>query len=187
MRAVGLSAGDAKLPELVARLTSEMEAAGLRDMRGEGFDLKELSWRLDVILLGADGSESHHSVEVAEPLAETAQRSLQQIIRSEAPAAVQVASAGLFVSAPVPHFRFEEKPLTGEGVAVAETGRRQVFAASGAPPVEVPVLDLEKMQPGHGLSGPALLESSKTTVWVAPGWNAAIDRFANLMLTRAQA
>lgn len=187
MRAVDLSVGDATLPEVVARLTSEMQAAGLRDMRGEGFDLKELSWRLDVILLGADGSESHHSVEVAAPLAETAPRSLQQIILSEGPAAVQVASVGLFVSAPVPHFRFEEKPLTGEDVAVAETGRRQVFTASGAPPVEVPVLDLEKMQPGHGLSGPALLESSKTTVWVAPGWNAAIDRFANLMLTRAQA
>lgn len=184
MRAVGLPAGAPQLLQSVGALVAEMKEAGLRDMRGEGFDLRSLTWRLDAILLCADGSETHCSAEVADPLAETALQSLHEAIAAQAPDAVQLTSVGLFVSAPVPHFRFEEKPLSGGDVVTARTGRREIFISADAPPVEVSVFDLERMQPGHALSGPSLLESNKTTVWVAPGWNAAIDRFANLMLTR---
>lgn len=184
MRAVGLPADAPQLLQAVSKLVAEMKEAGLRDMRGEGFDLESLTWRLDAILLCADGSETHCSAEVADPLAEAALQSLHQAIATQAPDAVRLTSVGLFVSAPVPHFRFEEKPLSGGDVAKARTGRREIVIEAGAPPVEVSIFDLERMQPGYSLSGPALLESSKTTVWVAPGWNAAIDRFANLMLTR---
>ena len=52
------------------------------------------------------------------------------------------------------------------------------------PAADVPVFDLERLCPGHALTGPALLESDKTTIWVAPGWQARIDRFANLLLTK---
>jgi N-methylhydantoinase A/acetophenone carboxylase len=185
MRAVGLSEGDPQLLQKVGALVAEMKEAGLRDMRGEGFDLARLSWRLDAIMCRPDGSEARCSADVSDPVEPTALRTLHDVIVTEVPDAVKFASIGLFVSAPVAHFRFEEKPMSGDDIATARTGRREIVTLADAPPVAAPVFDLERMQPGHSLSGPALLESSKTTVWVAPGWEAGIDRYANLMLTRA--
>ncbi len=185
MRSVGLAAGDPRLRQTVGALVAEMQDAGLRDMRGEGFDLQNLSWRLEAILRSADGREMHCSAEVADPLSPAALQALHEAIVAQAPDAREFASVGLFVSAPVAHFRFEEKLLSQENAATARTGERKIVIAADAPPALTPVFDLERMQPGHGLAGPALLESSKTTVWVAPGWQAEIDRFANLMLTRA--
>lgn len=183
LRAVDAGPDDPTLRETVAGAVAEMHGAALRDMRGEGFDTDSLSWQMDAILRRADGSEGRIRIDVANPLSEAAGKTLHEAIMAQMPDAAVMSAVGLFVSAPVPHFRFEEHPLVTTPVETAQTGMREVATEAGAAPHEVRVFDLERMQPGHALHGPAILESAKTTVWVAPGWNAAVDRFSNLMLT----
>ncbi|MFC5739844.1 hydantoinase/oxoprolinase family protein [Sinirhodobacter huangdaonensis] len=183
MCAVEAEGGTPGLRERVAGLVAGMQATALRDMRGEGFDPDSLSWHLNAILRRKDGSEAQVSVEVADPLAAAALATLHEAIAARVPDAAQFATVGLFASAPVPHFSFAERSLGAPAADAAQTGRRAVICGPG-PAAEVPVFDLEQLCPGHALTGPALLESDKTTIWVAPGWQARIDRFANLLLTK---
>lgn len=183
LRAVDMRPDDQALPETVEGVLRDMQGAALRDMRGEGFDTASLSWQMDAILSREDGSEGRVRVDVVNPLSAEARQTLHEAIRRDVPDAVALGAVGLFVSAPVPHFRFEEQPLTPAASETARLGVREVVTEGGAAPHEVRVFDLERMVPGQALTGPALLESSKTTVWVAPGWSAAVDRYSNLMLT----
>ena len=43
----------------------------------------------------------------------------------------------------------------------------------------------EKMKPGMKVSGPCLVESDQTTVVVEKGWGLKIDRFNNILLSKA--
>ena len=37
---------------------------------------------------------------------------------------------------------------------------------------------------GHRVAGPAILEQIDTTVWLEPGYQAVVDAFGNLILSR---
>ncbi|TDE36302.1 hydantoinase/oxoprolinase family protein [Antarcticimicrobium sediminis] len=183
LRAVNAGREDPVLRDTVKAAVGDMQAAALRDMRGEGFDTASLLWQLDAFLRRADGTEGRIRVDVSDPTAEPAHAALHAAILAQMPDAVEMNAVGLFVSAPVPHFTFEERPETSSDASSAQTGLRDVVVAADGARGRVPVFDLERMEPGHVCVGPVLLESAKTTVWVAPGWTAAIDRFSNLILT----
>ena len=183
LRAVNAGPDDPALRATVQGAVRDMHGAALRDMRGEGFDTASLSWKMDALLRRADGSEGRVRVDVTDPLSVEAHGTLHEAILEQVPDAAEMSAVGLFVSAPVPHFRFEEQPETDRVVTSAQTGSRDVVTGADGARETVPVFDLDRMAPGHALDGPAILESAKTTVWVAPGWAAAIDRYANLMLT----
>ncbi|MDX2484141.1 MAG: hydantoinase/oxoprolinase family protein [Pseudodonghicola sp.] len=183
LRAVNADREDPALRNTVKAAVGEMQAAALRDMRGEGFDTASLLWQLDAFLRRADGTEGRVRVDVSDPTAEPAHAALHAAILAQMPDAIEMNAVGLFVSAPVPHFSFEERPETGSDASSAQTGQRDVVVAADGARGRVLVFDLERMEPGHVCVGPVLLESAKTTVWVAPGWTAAIDRFSNLILT----
>jgi N-methylhydantoinase A len=51
--------------------------------------------------------------------------------------------------------------------------------------VSTPVLARDALAGGQTFAGPAIVEQYDTTTFVAPGWRAHIDTFANLMLTRS--
>ena len=44
------------------------------------------------------------------------------------------------------------------------------------------VYDGELLEPGHGFSGPAVVESSGSTTVVHPGNNARVDAYGNLVI-----
>lgn len=181
--AIDAEGGAPGLRERVAGMIAGMQANALRDMRGEGFDLDSLSWKLNAILRRKDGSEAQVSVEVADPLSPVALDALHEAISTRVPDAAVVATVGLFASAPVPHFSFGEHVMGSPDPLSAQTGTRPVVCGPGVTS-DVKVFDLIRLTPGHTLEGPALLESDKTTIWVAPGWTARIDRFANLLMTK---
>jgi len=62
------------------------------------------------------------------------------------------------------------------------TTRPVVF--DGAP-TECPIYDRSRLQPGDRLAGPAIVEEFGSTTVVFPGLSLDVDRFANLILTRA--
>jgi len=51
--------------------------------------------------------------------------------------------------------------------------------------VETPAYDWDRMEPGHRVAGPALIDDKTTTVLVLPGFSCEVDAYRNLVL-RAQ-
>ena len=74
---------------------------------------------------------------------------------------------------------------TGQASADVETARRGsracLFDANPAR-LDTPVYDWDRMQPGHKVSGPALIDDKTTTVLVLPGFTCEVDPYRNLVL-----
>ena len=49
---------------------------------------------------------------------------------------------------------------------------------------EIPCYDGDRLQPGHVVQGPAVIEESQTTLLVPPNWNMTIDAYRNYILRR---
>ena len=61
--------------------------------------------------------------------------------------------------------------------------RREVYFA-GEGRRATPVFARAALKPGNRLAGPALIEQYDSCTLVAPGWDAIVDRFGNLLLTK---
>ena len=48
--------------------------------------------------------------------------------------------------------------------------------------METPVYDWDRMEPGHRLDGPALIDDRTTTALVLPGFACEVDAYRNLLL-----
>jgi N-methylhydantoinase A len=69
----------------------------------------------------------------------------------------------------------------------APVERREVWFGQGAPrAVETPFFEREDLDAGQRLRGPAMVVQMDCTTVVAPGWQAEVDAFGNLVLTRAK-
>ncbi|WP_205695445.1 hydantoinase/oxoprolinase family protein [Conexibacter sp. SYSU D00693] len=78
-----------------------------------------------------------------------------------------------------------ELPAPTHDVDAARKGQRDCWwPRAGFEPT--PVYDHDLLGPGHRVEGPAVLEGRDTTVVVAPGWSAAMDRHGFLMLTKEE-
>lgn len=79
---------------------------------------------------------------------------------------------------------FPALPSASESVEKAVKSRRPVrFGASSA---ECPVYDGEKLQAGHEIDGPALIEHATTTIKISPGWQGRTDEIGNLLIWRQE-
>lgn len=72
-------------------------------------------------------------------------------------------------------------PATGD-VAAAIIGTRNVWLPEMGEVVNVPLYDRERLQPGHTVKGPAVVEQMDSTTLVLPAQTATVDAFLNLML-----
>ncbi len=90
---------------------------------------------------------------------------------------VELVNLRAAVSAPAPLTRLP--PWRGGGAA-RPLGRFSVHGI-GAP---VPCFRRESLAAGVRLIGPAILVEALATSWLAPGWNAEVDEFGNLLLGR---
>ena len=64
----------------------------------------------------------------------------------------------------------------------ALTERRAVY--DGRAFVATPVFTREGLQPGDSFSGPAVVEQYDATTYIAPGWSAHVDPYANIVMDR---
>lgn len=73
--------------------------------------------------------------------------------------------------------------LAGPDAAAAVLGHKPVWFAGQFTPTTL--YDRQKLQPGNRFSGPALVFQYDTTLVIPPGWQTAVDQYANLVLTYA--
>ena len=73
-------------------------------------------------------------------------------------------------------------PLAPAGKKASAHGKRRVFHDGRY--VEAPVYLRRELSRGQTILGPAIIEQEDTTVWVLPGWQAAIDKVSNVVISR---
>lgn len=76
--------------------------------------------------------------------------------------------------------RLTKAPATDTPVEVALRGHRRAFF--GGKMIDAPIYDGRLLEPGHKLSGPALVDTPTTTVLVPPTFTCELDPYRNLVL-----
>jgi N-methylhydantoinase A len=131
-----------------------------------------------------------HSVEVQLPEGEIAGDTVREIVerfhesyereytyRLDAP--VEFVGVHVVASAEVGKLVPEKLPVTGADVASARTGVRDVdYELAGVHTADI--YDGAALEPGMAFTGPAIVETSGTTVVVHPGDHVRIDDYGNL-------
>ena len=88
---------------------------------------------------------------------------------------VDITTVRLRAVAPSPRVAFPE--IAG-GPSPAPRGRRRVFVAGQW--TNAALYDRSALRAGNRIAGPAIVEQEDTTVWLAPGWEAAVDAVGSL-------
>jgi selenocysteine lyase/cysteine desulfurase len=87
---------------------------------------------------------------------------------------------------PIERPQIAERPATASGTP-AERSRRPVCFDAAAGYVDTGVHWRPDLEPGHVVTGPAVVEEYGSTVPLHPGWTARVDGFGNLVVTAAPA
>jgi N-methylhydantoinase A len=74
---------------------------------------------------------------------------------------------------------------TGTSVDAARKGTRRANHRESGGTLEWTVYDRERLQPGHRIAGPAIIEEPTATTIVSPGKEAEVDTIGNLVLNRS--
>ena len=96
----------------------------------------------------------------------------------------RLTTVSLRVRAEIPRYAMAKYPPVTHGIEKALKGRRKVFLPADGGADELSVYDGERLENGHRIAGPALVETEHSTLLVAAGWKAAVDRYHNTILTR---
>ncbi|OGA90363.1 MAG: hypothetical protein A3G27_09550, partial [Betaproteobacteria bacterium RIFCSPLOWO2_12_FULL_66_14] len=88
----------------------------------------------------------------------------------------------LKVTAPRRPVEMASNAKASSGVETARRGSRSCLFEGSPARVDTPAYDWDRMEPGHRLSGPALVDDKTTTVLVPPGFNCEVDAYRNLLL-----
>ncbi|MFA7282094.1 MAG: hydantoinase/oxoprolinase family protein [Sterolibacterium sp.] len=172
----------------MAQAIAEMRVRAEQDMRGEGFAAESLYWTVELIVQGSEADNEARLTAASdffrEPQAIATLAEQARLALGEKTGHVPViTSVGLFARAGVPHFKMTAKPGTGRKLQDAQKSQRDIYQGAGRN-IKVPVYDRDRLECGHQIDGPALVESVQTTIWVAPGWQLTVDQYQNAVLER---
>lgn len=161
----------------VDKMWSEAE----RDMRGEGFPKDRIVAELELMVqpqndgtdlkVPADADFYKHPEKIAAMVNRIGESNNDEVMLN---------TVSLLARAAVTHYEIRTVDKAKQDVLEAKKGLRPVFMGTGYQ--EVPVYDRGKLTYGHDITGPALVESVHTTIYVATGWRITIDPYNNAIL-----
>ncbi|MGD2124808.1 MAG: hydantoinase/oxoprolinase family protein [Desulfobacteraceae bacterium] len=162
-----------------------MRREAQRDMRGEGFSPSQVIEELELFISDSKGQQEIKLTEATDffmdkgkvkDIAAQARKALSS------KGQVTLKMVGLMVQAPVPHYRVTETPQSEHPVESARRGSRAVFLDSAEGGKGTPVYEWAKLQNGHQILGPVVIESEHTTLLVRSGWKLEIDQYRHAIL-----
>ena len=95
----------------------------------------------------------------------------------------EVVTLRVRATAPGARLALPEQPLVGPDATPARLADRPIWFDADAPSIAA-CYRRDRLAAGNRFAGPALVLQYDATVLVAPGWDAAVDTFGNLWLTR---
>ena len=100
-------------------------------------------------------------------------------------AGIEAVTFRVRASAATPKPRLTAAALTTEIAVEAELGTRPVYWTGPAKVIDTPAYKGESLVPGNRVPGPAVIETSDTTVVIHPGRDATIDAYGNVEIELA--
>lgn len=97
---------------------------------------------------------------------------------------VELVSLRLISLGLVPQAKLSPGKVTGRTVEQAKTGVRKVFFGRRHGLLNTDIYDREALEPGHKISGPAIVEQLDTTTVIHPEQEATVDGYQNLIMTK---
>jgi N-methylhydantoinase A len=79
-----------------------------------------------------------------------------------------------------PHIKLRQHTGASGGPTAAIVGQRQVYWSRGASAQPTPIYDRAKLQPGHEMIGPAIVDQLDATTLIGPGQHTRLDEYRNL-------
>ncbi|GHF14054.1 5-oxoprolinase [Kordiimonas sediminis] len=176
--------------DLLDKLVSKSWQEAVRDMRGEGFGEDALTGELQLFVKSKGGDKE---VLIPAPLGfykdnaalDVVLKLAQETLAAEGEnpdAALSLETLAVRVSAEISHYVTSEMPVTADDPAQAVKAHRPLYIASKSSFADVPVYDRDKLGCGAAISGPAIVESDKTSILVPEGWKMTLDTFNNAVL-----
>ncbi|GAB7386408.1 hydantoinase/oxoprolinase family protein [Bacillaceae bacterium] len=176
--------GEGVFPQLSEKVEAMKKVAYL-DMRGEGFRAEEVQFEIEVECILPDENTRRifplpQPLLPSESIYEEWNEHLKQICALQKCDRLHVEVVRLRAQVAVPHYVLPELPFTDAPVESAQKGMRRI--GWHGEECEAAVYDLAKLQPGHRVSGPAIVESDDTTIIVPPYAAYRIDQHLNGIL-----
>ncbi len=168
---------------------ASMHKEAMRDMRGEGFAPENTNAELGLLVKSAGGGPEIQLTVSGDCLGDPARikkdaHTLLQSSGDHVAGEWWLTTVSLRVRAEIPHYTMAEYPPSIRGADHSLKGRRKVFLSPDGGAYEISVYDGSRLENGHQIEGPALVETEHTTLLVAAGWKVAVDRYHNTILTR---
>jgi N-methylhydantoinase A len=95
---------------------------------------------------------------------------------------VELVSLRLVSLGLVPQAKLFPGKTTGRSVESARTGQREVFFGKEHGTLATSVYHRDPLEPGHQISGPAIIEQLDTTTVIQPEQEATVDEYRNLII-----
>jgi N-methylhydantoinase A len=99
---------------------------------------------------------------------------------------VELVSLRLISLGIVPQAKLSPGKVSGRAVEQATTGTRKVFFGKQHGMLNTQVYRREALEPGHRLSGPAIVEQLDTTTVIHPEQEVTVDDYRNLIMRNKQ-
>jgi N-methylhydantoinase A len=99
---------------------------------------------------------------------------------------VELVSLRLISLGLVPQAKLSPGKVSGRKVEQANIGARKVFFGKGHGMLSTQIYSREALEPGHKISGPAIVEQLDTTTVIHPEHQAIIDEYRNLIMREKQ-
>ncbi len=173
------SKGEASNPMALRTLIDQMRNRVLLDVAGEGFDPKDVTLEVELVVDGKRSSIGAGNSEIDKVLSAKGHDRRSGAVAVTARLVEQVT-----VTATAPVARYEPPKLTGKAHAPSSSSTRSVLFGSGR--ADARIYDWDRLEAGAKVKGPAVLEGSANTCTVPPGWKLDVDGYGNGILRRTR-
>ncbi|HEY2044771.1 MAG TPA: hydantoinase/oxoprolinase family protein [Jatrophihabitans sp.] len=175
---------------------AELTRTGAQALRKEGFadtehrfvrtaDLRYFGQAFEVRVPVADGELTPERLDEVAAAFHAAHRTLYGYdFRDDDSQQVEWVNLRVSAIGPIQRPELRALPARGGDVERARTGSRQVCFDDEY--VETPLYWRDDLAPGDALAGPAVIEEFGSTVPLHPGFDARVDDFGNLIITRQE-
>ncbi len=171
-----------------------LEEQGKNALEREGVDPQQMSLRrqLEMRYVG-------QSFELVIPLAESGQRMFEvdEVVKrfhhdhqatygtSTTDAPVEIVNLRVTAIGRIDKPKLREISRAGGDVTSAQKATRPVYFRETAGMIECPIYDRYALDAEMVIEGPAIVEEADSTTVIHPGYEALVDRFGNLLLSKA--
>lgn len=95
---------------------------------------------------------------------------------------VELVSLRLISLGLVPQAKLSPGKVTGRKIEAAKSGERKVFFGKEHGMLLTQVYNRDRLEPGHQINGPAIVEQLDTTTVIHPEQEAAVDEYRNIII-----